>query len=61
MNKGERFIYYITIQLKFLLSFIGWFFLCLLTVGLGFLLLIPYMSTAMAHFYEDLKAEYGEL
>ena len=39
------------------LSFIGWFFLCILTFGIGFLFLQPYMSTAHAHFYEDLKTE----
>ena len=42
------------------LSFIGWFLLALLTLGLGFLLLAPYWFATTAHFYEDLKAEYGE-
>ena len=42
------------------LSFIGWFLLCLLTVGIGFLLLIPYFETTTAHYYEDLKALQGE-
>lgn len=40
------------------LSFIGWFLLCILTLGLGFFLLAPYYNTTMAHYYEDLKAEY---
>lgn len=39
------------------LSFIGWAILCLLTMGIGFIFLIPYMYTAQAHFYEDLKKE----
>lgn len=39
------------------LSFIGWGILCLFTLGIGFLLLTPYMETAHAKFYEDLKAE----
>jgi len=39
------------------LSFIGWAILCLLTMGIGFLFLIPYMYTAQAHFYEDLKKQ----
>ena len=39
------------------LSFIGWFFLSILTLGIGLLFLQPYMSTAHAHFYEDLKTE----
>ena len=42
------------------LSFIGWLILACLTLGLGFLLLIPYYYTTVAHFYEDVKAEYGE-
>ena len=40
-----------------MLSFIGWFLLSILTIGIGFLLLAPYFSTTMAHYYEDLKAE----
>lgn len=39
------------------LSFIGWFILALLTLGIGFVLLVPYIYTAHAAFYEDLKAE----
>jgi uncharacterized membrane protein len=39
------------------LSFIGWGILCLLTLGIGFLFLKPYMNTAHAHFYEELKAD----
>ena len=40
------------------LSFIGWFILCCLTLGIGFLWLTPYMETATAAFYEDVKADY---
>lgn len=40
------------------LSFIGWGILCIFTLGIGFLWLIPYMQTAEAAFYEDVKAEY---
>jgi len=39
------------------LSFIGWIILACLTLGLGFLLLVPYWYATTAHFYEDLKAE----
>ena len=39
------------------LSFIGWFILACLTLGIGFLFLGPFFSTTMAHYYEDLKAE----
>ena len=41
------------------LSFIGWFLLACLTMGIGFLFLAPYFNTTMAHYYEDLKAEQG--
>ena len=39
------------------LSFIGWALLCILTLGIGFLWLSPYMDMAQAAFYEDLKQE----
>lgn len=39
------------------LSFIGWFLLSLLSLGIGFLWLMPYIYTARAAFYEDLKKE----
>ncbi len=41
------------------LSFIGWALLCLLTLGIGFLFLIPYVKASHAAFYEDLKSEYN--
>lgn len=37
------------------LSFIGWYLLCILTLGLGLFLVYPYHYTARAHFYEELK------
>lgn len=42
------------------LSFLGWGILAMLTCGLGFLFLEPYLYTTLAHFYEDLKAETQE-
>lgn len=39
------------------LSFLGWLLLSILTLGIGLLWLIPYWSTAHAHFYEDLIRE----
>lgn len=39
------------------LSFLGWIILSIITLGLGLFLLIPYMYTSRAAFYEDLKAE----
>jgi len=38
------------------LSFIGWFLLGLLTLGIGLLWVVPYIQTAHSHFYEELKA-----
>lgn len=39
------------------LSFIGWVILSCLTLGIGFLFLIPYIQSSHAAFYEDLKNE----
>ncbi len=33
--------------------FFGWFLLCLLTLGIGFLWLIPYMHVSVSNFYLD--------
>ncbi len=40
------------------LSFIGWFILCLITMGIGFFWLTPYFLTTRAAFYTDVKAEW---
>ncbi|MEZ7945455.1 MAG: DUF975 family protein [Flavobacteriaceae bacterium] len=37
------------------LRFIGWALLCILTLGIGFLWLSPYIQISYAKFYEDLK------
>jgi len=37
------------------LSFIGWCLLGALTLGIGYLWLIPYMEAAYVNFYEDIK------
>lgn len=39
------------------LSFIGWYILCILTFGIGFIFLSPYIQTSVTHFYLDLKGE----
>lgn len=39
------------------LSFIGWILLSIITLCIGMLLVTPYMQTASAFFYEDLKAK----
>jgi uncharacterized membrane protein len=38
------------------LRFLGWALLCILTLGIGFLWLMPYMRVSMAKFYDDVKA-----
>ncbi|MBJ8029099.1 DUF975 family protein [Bacillus cereus group sp. N21] len=40
------------------LSFIGWFILSILTLGIGFLWLIPYFYTTKAAFYEKVSTDY---
>lgn len=39
------------------LTFIGWILLSIITFGVGMIFVEPYMSTARAAFYEDLKSE----
>lgn len=52
MMKGHKFdLFYLE------LSFIGWILLGILTLGIGYLWLIPYMYTTVAAFYNDLKVE----
>lgn len=41
------------------LSFIGWYILSILTLGIGFLWLEPYVQCAVAAFYNDLKGGNG--
>ena len=49
-NKWRLFVLY--------LSFIGWFLLGLLTLGIGYFWLAPYVYTTTAAFYEDIKSRY---
>lgn len=54
MMKGHKF------DLFFLhLSFIGWIFLSIFTFGIGLLWVLPYMMTAQAAFYQDVRKEYN--
>ena len=39
------------------LRFIGWFLLCILTLGVGFLWLKPYIMISCANFYDDIKGK----
>lgn len=49
MMKGHRGDYFLLN-----LSFIGWALLCILTIGIGFLFLVPYASVTNAIFYNNL-------
>jgi len=42
------------------LRFIGWAILCILTLGIGFLWLIPYVQVSVAKFYDDVKSNVVE-
>ena len=50
MMKGNKWRLF---KLEF--SFIGWFVLCVLTLGIGTFFLIPYINAANAEFYVELK------
>lgn len=39
------------------LRFIGWSLLCILTLGIGYLWLMPYMTVSYARFYDDINVE----
>ena len=53
MMKGHKFdLFYLY------LSFIGWALLGILTLGIGYLWLYPYMYTSVAAFYQDVKEQY---
>lgn len=40
------------------LSFIGWWILGIFTLGIGYLWLMPYIASATANFYLEVKADY---
>lgn len=53
MMRGHKFdLFYLW------LSFIGWGVLCILTLGIGYLWLSPYMAFAQAAFWEDVSSQY---
>ena len=53
MMKGHKMEYFCLC-----LSFIGWIILGILTLGIGFMWIYPYICTAYAHFYEYVKEDY---
>lgn len=52
LMKGNRFKFF-----KLQLSFIGWIFLGILTIGIGFLWINPYIQVTFANFYNSLLPE----
>ena len=53
MMKGHKYdLFYLY------LGFVGWYILALCTLGIGLFWLIPYVQTAQASFYRDVKAEW---
>ncbi|KFN01388.1 DUF975 family protein [Bacillus clarus] len=53
MMNGHKMEYFVIC-----LSFIGWFLLSLITLGIGFLWLAPYFYTTKAAFYEEISEDY---
>ena len=54
MMKGRKRAYF-----RLHLSFAGWYLLCLLTAGVGFFFIAPYIETAKAAFFNVLSEEAG--
>ena len=52
MMYGEKFHYFV-LQL----SFIGWYLLCMLTLGIGLFFLTPYTQATFAEFYAAMRAK----
>jgi uncharacterized membrane protein len=57
IDKSKKMMYgykwkFFCLQLRFL----GWALLCLLTLGIGFFWLAPYIQISCAKFYDDIKA-----
>ena len=52
LMKGHKFELFV-LQL----SFLGWAILSVLTLGIGFIWLIPYINGVMAEFYNDLAGD----
>lgn len=55
MMNGYKMDYFMLI-----LSFLGWIFILIFTLGIGYFWLIPYMQVTLSNFYNKLKEEYKE-
>lgn len=51
MMNGHKWDYFVLV-----LSFSGWMILATLTLGIGFIWLVPYMQVTFANFYDSIKA-----
>lgn len=51
MMNGHKWDYFVLV-----LSFSGWMILAVLTLGIGFIWLVPYMQVTFANFYDSIKA-----
>ena len=54
LMKGNKWRYFLLA-----LSFLGWILLGILTLGIGFFWITPYIETTIAAFYNDIKAQKG--
>lgn len=56
INRSKKMMYGYKWKFFFLsCRFIGWALLCILTLGIGYLWLVPYTQTSLAKFYDDIK------
>ncbi len=56
LDRSKEMMYGYKVKLFYLyLRFFGWFLLSILTAGIGFFWLIPYVRVSVAHFYDELK------
>jgi uncharacterized membrane protein len=56
IDKSKKMMYgYKWKYFRLALRFLGWALLCILTLGIGFLWLIPYIQVTCAKFYDDIK------
>lgn len=54
MMKGYKWEFFVLY-----LSFLGWGLLCILTLGIGYLWLAPYMTLTFTNFYKELDKKYS--
>ena len=56
LNQSKRMMVGFKFELlRLYLSYLGWFLLGIITLGIAFLWINPYFATAKANFYHDLK------